>query len=383
MRRFQIQLLFVLAAALSIVGLSVVLISSAIRGAEGVVIAEARKMLATANAELDQQYSYRVSADSSWLALPRAAQDVSLRAISQTTLRSYPGVEGGYFVNGTIAGYSFPTHGSGTYKIDVPEAERPQIRAAINQAAKTSKGEQVLRGSRDVVVIEALSRGDHITWTMKRLAGLTDPGERRRTILLVCLAVAALISIVGTVATVFGLRGGVAELESGLSRLETDLDFELPSRPGELGRISKSVNRVAAARRRLEAELHREHRLRAIGRLAANLAHEIRNPLNSIRLTMQMLKQKVGHAPIGTEDLNLVIDEVDRLNALLTNLLAFRQKSNADLELQPLVPIIDRCVQLTKAQASKNGIEINVRAADSNVRAPVEPAKLTQVVTNL
>ncbi|MBV9082370.1 MAG: hypothetical protein JOZ62_06840 [Acidobacteriaceae bacterium] len=218
---------------------------------------------------------------------------------------------------------------------------------------------------------------------MKRLAGLNDPGEKRRTALLVCLAVAALISIVGTVATVFGLRGGVAELESGLERLETDLDFELPSRPGELGRISKSVNRVAAARRRLEAELHREHRLRAIGRLATNFAHEIRNPLNSIRLTMQMLKQKVGRAPIGTEDLNLVIDEVDRLNTLLTELLAFRQKGNADLEPQPLVPIIDRCVQLTQAQASEKGVEINLRAAEANFRAPVDPAKLTQVVTNL
>jgi len=376
-------LLFVLAAAISVAALTVVLISNAIRSAERVVISDTRKMLSTANLELDQQYSYRVSSDSSWPSLPRAAQDVSLRAISQATLRSYPGVEGGYFSNGDIAGYSFPTHGSGERKIDVPEAELTDIRAAIEGAVRTGHGEQVLRGSRDLVVIEAVANADHVAWTMKRLSGLTDPGERRRTVLLVFLVVAALISVAGTLATVFGLRHGLAELESGLARLETDLEFELTPRPGELGRISKSVNRVAAARRKLEAELQREDRLRAIGRLAANIAHEIRNPLNGIRLTMQMLKQKVGREPVRAKDIDLVIEEVDRLNGLLTELLAFRERSTAGMEPQPALPVIERCVQLLKPQADESGIQIHVRAADPDISAPVEPKQLTQVLTNL
>jgi signal transduction histidine kinase len=383
MQRLQLQLLFILAAALSVIALSVVLISNAIRGAVGVVISDTRRTLSLANLELDQQYSYRVSSDSSWGSLPRAAQNVSLRALSQATLRSYPGVEGGYFANGATIGYSYPTHGSGTRKIDVPEAELPEIRAAIDQAVRAGHGEQILRGSRDLVVIEALAHGDHVAWTMKRLAGLTDPGERRRSVLLVCLVIAAFISIVGTLATVFGLRRGLAGLQSGLVRLESDLDFELPSQSGELGRISKSVNRVAAARRKLEAELRREDRLRALGRLAANIAHEIRNPLNSMRLTMQMLKQKRWREPIRPEDLDLVIDEVDRLNALLTDLLAFGQKGTANLEAQPLLPIVDRCVQLMKPQTDERDIRIKVRASDQNICARVEEKQLSQVVTNL
>jgi signal transduction histidine kinase len=383
MQRLQLQLLFVLGAALSVIALSVVLISNAIGGALGVVISESRKTLSLANSELDQQYSYRVSSDSSWVSLPVAAQDVSLRALSQATLRSYPGVEGGYFVHGAIIGYSYPTHGSGTRKIDVPEAELPQIRAAIDQAVRTGQGERILRGSRDLVVIDALARGDHVAWTMKRLAGLTDPGERRRRVLLVCLVLAALISITGTIATVFGLRRGLAELQSGMARLESDLDFELPAQSGELGRISKSVNRVAAARRKLEAELRREDRLRALGRLAANIAHEIRNPLNSMRLTMQMLKQKMRRDPLRAEDLDLVIEEVDRLNGLLTDLLAFGQKSTAILEAQPLLPIIDRCVQRIKPQADERDIQIEVRASGRQICARVEEKQLSQVLTNL
>jgi signal transduction histidine kinase len=383
MRRLQLQLLFVLVAALSVTTLSVLLISNAIHSAEGVVIADTHKMLATANAELDQQYSYRVSSDSSWPALPAAAQDVSLRAISQATLRSYPGVEGGFFAGGQILGYAYPTHGSGTPKIDVPEAELAQIKSAIRQARISGRGSQILRGSRDLVVIQAIRRGDHVTWTMKRVSGITDPGERRRNALLIWLVIAALVSVTGTLATVMGLRRGLSEIEGGLARLETDFEFALPAKGGELGRISRSVNRVAAARRNLEAELRREDRLRAIGRLAANIAHEIRNPLNGIRLGMQMLKQKLAHHEIREGDLDLVIEEVDRLNVLLTDLLAFRETQRPTLEAQPLLPIVERCVRLVEAQAHDRGIDIEIHASDSEACASVDAKQLTQVLTNL
>lgn len=383
MRRLQLQLLFVLVAALSVTTLSVLLISNAIRSAEGVVIADTRKTLITANVELDQQYSYRVGSDSSWAALPAAAQDVSLRAISQATLRSYPGVEGGFFARGQILGYAYPTHGSGTPKIDVPEAELPEIKAAIRQARASGRGSQVLRGSRDLVVIQAIARVDHVTWTMKRVSGITDPGERRRSTLLIWLVIAAFVSVTATLATVMGLRRGLSEIEGGLARLETDFEFALPAKGGELGRISRSVNRVAAARRNLEAELRREDRLRAIGRLAANIAHEIRNPLNGIRLAIQMLKQKLAHQEIREGDLDLVIEEVDRLNVLLTDLLAFRETHRPKLEAQGLLPIVERCVRLVEAQAHDQGVDIQIQEGDSEACASVDAKQLTQVLTNL
>src|ERR1035438_2405477 len=120
MRRLQLQLVFVLLAAISVATLSAMLIVRSIRGAERVVIGDTRRVLNAATSELELQYSYRVNADSSWGALPTTAHDISLRAISQVTLRSYPGVEGGFYTVGQILGYSFPTHGSGNPKVDVP-----------------------------------------------------------------------------------------------------------------------------------------------------------------------------------------------------------------------------------------------------------------------
>jgi signal transduction histidine kinase len=381
MRRLQLQLVLVLLAAISVATLSAILIVRSVRGAERVVVGDTRRVLSAANAELELQYSERVNADSAWVTLPDAARDISLRAVSQVTLRSYPGVEGGFSAGGRILGYSYPTHGSGNPKVDVPEAERPEIESTIREAEKSGNGERLLRGSRDIVVIDAVSQGDHVAWTMKRLSGITDAGENRRNFLLISLVIAALASVIGTLATVIGLRKGIAEIQSGLSRLETDFAFDLPVNGGELGSISRSVNRVAGTRRSLEAALRRADRLGAIGRMAANIAHEIRNPLNGIRLTMQVLQQKLGNTlgngEIRASDLDLVIGEVDRLSALLGDLLAFREARKPNIEEQTLLPIIERCVELLKPQAQERNIAICIHADDASAK------HLTQVLTNL
>jgi signal transduction histidine kinase len=383
MRRLQLQLVFVLLAAISVAALSAILIVRSIRGAESVLLGDTRRVLSAANAELELQYSERANADSAWATLPDEARDISLRAVSQATLRSYPGVEGGYSVGGRILGYSYPTHGSGNPKVDVPEAERPVIESTIQDAVKVGKGERVLRGSRDIVVIDAVSQRDHVTWTMKRLAGATDAAESRRTFLLISLVIAALVSVIGTLATVIGLRNGIAEIQTGLARLETDFAFDLPVSGGELGSISRSVNRVADTRRNLEAALRRADRLGAIGRMAASIAHEIRNPLNGIRLTMQMLKQKLENSEIRASDLGLVIAEVDRLNALLADLLAFREAPTPNMEEQKLLPILERCVELLEPQAQDRNVAIRIRANNADARAAVDAKHLTQVLTNL
>ena len=387
MRRLQLQLVFVLLAAISVATLSAILIIRSIRGAERVVVGDTRRVLSAANAELELQYAERANADSAWTTLPDAAHDISLRAVSQATLRSFPGVEGGYSVSGRILGYSYPTHGSGNPKVDVPEAERPEIESTIQAAAKSGKGERVLRGSRDIVVIDAVSQRDHVAWTMKRLAGVTDAAETRRTFLLISLVIAALVSVIGTLPTVVGLRKGIAEIQSGLARLETDFAFDLPVRGGELGSISRSVNRVVDTRRNLETALRRADRLGAIGRMAASMAHEIRNPLNGIRLTMQLLKQKLGNTPgtseIRASDLDLVIGEVDRLNALLSDLLAFREAPKPNMQEQKLLPIMKRCVELLEPQAQERKVAIRIQADNAAAHATVDAKHLTQVLTNL
>jgi signal transduction histidine kinase len=77
----------------------------------------------------------------------------------------------------------------------------------------------------------------------------------------------------------------------------------IPTGIDELGEISRSINRMAFVRGRLEEELRPEDRLRGIGRTVAGIAHEIRNPLNGIRLSMQLLEQRLKRGSVQPEDL--------------------------------------------------------------------------------
>src|SRR6202041_2218733 len=141
---------------------------------------------------------------------------------------------------------------------------------------------------------------------------------------LVALLLGALISVGGTLQMALSLRRGVSEIQDGLASLESNFEFTIPPATGELGEISNAINRMAAIRKKLEEELRREDRPRVVGRTVAGFAHEIRNPLNGIRLSMQVLEQRLSSGTVQPPDMKLVMDEMDRMDALLTATLVFR-----------------------------------------------------------
>jgi signal transduction histidine kinase len=383
--RLLLQLLFTLVAAVSLVALSVLLISEAIRSAQSVLLNEAEQTVATAIGDMQLQYGYRVNSDSSWSSLPEPARNVSLRGITQTVLRPYSGVEGGFYTPPAFLGYAFPTGDSSGPKIDVPQAARQWVLDTVQRSLATgSMQQQVIRGNAGLLVIESRPDADHATaiWAMKRLAA-NRPGFHQRELLLAGLVLAALLSIVGILTTGIGLQRGVTQVKQGLAKLESDFVYRLPPRSDELGEISKSINRMATVRGHLETELRREDRLRALGRLASGLAHEIRNPLNSIRLTIQLLEQRLRTGAIRGEDLQLVKDEIDRMNTLLTDLLDLQRVRVPRPDRQELEPVVQRCLDLIERQAAMQRSRVELLAFERGLSAFFDAQSLTQALVNL
>jgi len=384
--RLVLQLLLTSAAALSLSAISVILITDAVRNAERVVLGEANRTIASAVVELKEQYRYRTSSDSSWQSLPAHARDISLRGITQTVLRSYPGIEGGFYSGSDFLGYAFPTHDTGSSKTDVPSAERDLIVLLTKRSVQTNAlTEQVIRGKADLLVLGAVPTSERgpIVWTMKRLAGRATPDAWRRELLLSILAAAALASIAGSLATGLSLARGVAQIKSGLSQMERNFECRLPQRSDELGVISRSVNQMARVRGELELELRREDRLRALGRLAAGLAHEIRNPLNSISLTVQLLERRLDTNTIRREDLRTVRSEVERLSVLLNDLLDLQRSRQPRPELQPILPVLKHCVSLVEQQARMQNVTVQLEEASEDITGFFDSQELTQTIVNL
>ncbi len=295
-------------------------------------------------------------------------------------------MEGGFYAGDDFLGYAFPTHDTGSAKTDVPSAERGLIVALTQESQKAQRlVARVIRGKSDLLVLGAApSQNDGaVVWAMKRLVGRGAPGAVRRELLLSILVLAALMSIAGTLASGLHLARGVAQIKRGLSALEQNFEFRLPERSDELGGIGGSINRMASVRRKLERELRREDRLRATGRLAAGLAHEIRNPLNSIRLTVQLLERRLETNSIRREDLRTVQTEVDRLSVLLNDLLDLQRSRQPRPEVQPVLPVVEHCITLVERQAKMQNAAICLNNAGEELRAFFDLQQLTQTVVNL
>jgi two-component system sensor histidine kinase PilS (NtrC family) len=132
--------------------------------------------------------------------------------------------------------------------------------------------------------------------------------------------------------------------------------------------------------RTLREQAQRAERLAALGKLAAGLAHEIRNPLGSISGSVEMVREA---AELGEEDrhlLTLVLGEVDRLNDLVTTMLDIgrpREIEPASIDLGALAR-----EQALVAQAD-GGPRVVVSTPDDPVRVTADPAQIRQVLWNL
>ena len=109
---------------------------------------------------------------------------------------------------------------------------------------------------------------------------------------------------------------------------------------------------------RLERELAERERLASLGRMAATVAHEIKNPLSAIKSIAQVMREDEKLDGEYGRDLSLIVGETDRLNQSVTQLLSFaRRESPAE---QPLVTseLIRSVIDLFRANAREHGVDL-------------------------
>lgn len=110
--------------------------------------------------------------------------------------------------------------------------------------------------------------------------------------------------------------------------------------------------------KRFEESIIRAKNLASLGKLSAGMAHEIRNPLTSIKGYAQYIKMGTDNEEL-TSDLDIIIEEVDRLNGIVDRFLSFARPNQPDFKLMDINEVINSIIKLLKKEYSLQNIKIN------------------------
>ena len=135
--------------------------------------------------------------------------------------------------------------------------------------------------------------------------------------------------------------------------------------------------------RSLRREIARNQRLASVGRLAAGVAHEIRNPLSSIKGFATYFKERYPDAPQDQKTANIMIAEVDRLNRVVGQLLEFARPVPVSPKSTSLQKLVDDSVRLIEQKAKEKKITVKTLNSVKVDKAVIDPDRINQVLLNL
>jgi two-component system sensor histidine kinase PilS (NtrC family) len=135
--------------------------------------------------------------------------------------------------------------------------------------------------------------------------------------------------------------------------------------------------------REMEAEIKRNDTLVNLGKFAANLAHEIRNPLGSMSASIQLLRSEVSLSGSNRELMDIVLKEINRLNHLITNFLMYARPLTVKKEPTDLRKVIDETITVFKNTPKGSGDISITTEFNGNTAIVADFMQLKQVFWNL
>lgn len=135
--------------------------------------------------------------------------------------------------------------------------------------------------------------------------------------------------------------------------------------------------------RRLEEEVRRKEKLAAVGNLAAGVAHEIRNPLSSIKGYATYFGQRFPEGSEDREAAGVMVREVDRLNRVITDLIGLSRPSDVHPRAVCLENVVAHVLRLIRQDAALRGVQLDYRTSRRVPNALVDSERLGQSLLNL
>ncbi|MHC1729187.1 MAG: ATP-binding protein [Syntrophobacteraceae bacterium] len=149
-----------------------------------------------------------------------------------------------------------------------------------------------------------------------------------------------------------------------------------------MGALYRTQNRHVAKIQAMRERLNQTERLSSLGKLAAGVAHEIRNPLNAISMAAQRIQP--GAAKEKLERISHIIqDETKRLNKIVEDFLGLSRSNRMEFKAQSIIGLLDRVFFLVREEAGPRGIHVTKQWTNQSFRIFMDAGKMEQALLNI
>jgi signal transduction histidine kinase len=274
------------------------------------------------------------------------------------------------------------------------ESERPDL------AAVTPKMDRLKQMENSIGVSIRLLHHSLETRIQERVA-LAETRERKTGVAIIGLSVLAIL--VGLLMTAMSARTlrPVRTLTEGVTRIARgDYSAQLGPVRGEdeISVLAREFDAMARSLKAREAQLEaqqkallRAEQLAAVGRIAAQIAHEVRNPLSSIGLNVEMLEEQLGRAAFASEAesreakdlLASVTREVDRLTEVTGEYLKLARPQNPTLAAEDVNEVVASVLDFSREELQRSKVNVERALDPAAPKAFADEGQLRQVFLNL
>jgi signal transduction histidine kinase len=175
---------------------------------------------------------------------------------------------------------------------------------------------------------------------------------------------------------------GLLAVDASSATLTTDVRSVMELLAGQVA-IAIDDSRLLEENLRLERELAERERLASLGRMAATVAHEIKNPLSAIKSIAQVMREDEQLNHEYERDLRLIVGETDRLSQSVTQLLSFARKESAAEQPLTVDELLHSVIDLFRANAREQGISLECEIRSNTTLTGKCVSALRDAVSNL
>lgn len=230
-----------------------------------------------------------------------------------------------------------------------------------------------------------------MSYPLDAITGELDAARKRG---FVWLSLLLGVGVLGATLVAFQFTRPITSLQQSFRRVEEgDLDVRVtPQRHDEIGQLTESFNEMVERldkTRLIETRLAEAEKMATVGSLAAGVAHEVRNPLNAILLTLEQMRDKVAptqddpHRQEFDRYLGNVSGEVTRLEKLVTTFLDLSSTRELDRVPIDLMISLKTSLQLFQSQADAQGVALDLEGDEPAPPISGDNSRLATVWNNL